>query len=283
MNKSTPSRKILKQHNLLQGTDSQCEQQKPRKIISSPPNLILPFPPHIVPEDLINSQTCKLPSKPPNAFFIYRKVYTKELIAQNLRFKMTDVSSWVSNSWKLEPEEVKTKYKEIAREVRKIYKQIKLDIEDKSKSSSANTSPDTTQPSTPLPASSFNKDDLNSNPGIFIYDESNTNNTGLQNPIVGGDLDYCNNDPSPNLSDFNWFNSSSNQSTLWQYNLPQTIFENISAELSYSEYMVSPNNTNNAVRYQTPQFEMEPWAFEDLESFDNDIDLFELAHHHYQY
>ncbi|CAI2198841.1 6694_t:CDS:1, partial [Funneliformis geosporum] len=104
------SHKVLKR-NLLQSINSQripstqlMEQQNTRNIIS-PPNLTLPFPPHIVPENLINLKSCKLPSKPPNAFFIYRKVYTNELVAQNMRFKMTDVSSWVSISWKLEPEE----------------------------------------------------------------------------------------------------------------------------------------------------------------------------------
>ncbi|CAG8596905.1 341_t:CDS:2 [Diversispora eburnea] len=75
-----------------------------RKVSNPPPKLTLPFPPEISPEELIvNSR--KLPSKPPNAFFIYRKVYAKALITKNMRFKMTDVSPWVSSSWKLEPEE----------------------------------------------------------------------------------------------------------------------------------------------------------------------------------
>ncbi|RHZ56059.1 hypothetical protein Glove_406g113 [Diversispora epigaea] len=95
-----------------------------RKISDPPPELTLPFPPEISPEELI-ANTRKLPSKPPNAFFIYRKVYTKALVNKNMRFKMTDVSPWVSSSWKLEPEEVKTKYKEIARNVRQIYKRTK--------------------------------------------------------------------------------------------------------------------------------------------------------------
>ncbi|CAG8642526.1 16980_t:CDS:2, partial [Racocetra fulgida] len=87
----------------------QNEPQK-QKVVSPPPALVLPFPPQINVEDLMNCKTRKLPSKPPNAFFIYRKVYTKELVAQNLRFKMTDVSPWVSISWKL----------------RQRYKQLKL-------------------------------------------------------------------------------------------------------------------------------------------------------------
>ncbi|CAG8747562.1 35122_t:CDS:2, partial [Racocetra persica] len=97
------------------------------KIVRPPPSFTLPFPPEINAEDLINSKTRKLPSKPPNAFFIYRKVYTKELIARDFRYKMTDVSPWVSSSWKNESDKVREKYKEIAKGVRQLYKQSKLE------------------------------------------------------------------------------------------------------------------------------------------------------------
>ncbi|CAG8477237.1 563_t:CDS:1 [Funneliformis mosseae] len=278
------SHKILKRK-LLQSIDSQRipstslkQQQKTRNIISPPPNLTLPFPPHIVPENLINKKSCKLPSKPPNAFFIYRKVYTNELVAQNMRFKMTDVSSWVSISWKLEPEEVRTKYKEIAREVRKIYKQTKLDANDESNPSSVNVNDSSdscaTQPSsTSLPIHPLNKDHLNSDPelipGYFVCDPSN--NTELQNPVVDNDFYYCNNDSSLNSS------STINDPTLsgsWQYeyyNLPPTIFENISAELSYSENMELPNNV-------TTQFEAEPWVFENFDVLYENTNTFEMGH-----
>ncbi|CAI2187644.1 9540_t:CDS:1 [Funneliformis geosporum] len=268
------SHKVLKR-NLLQSINSQripstqlMEQQNTRNIIS-PPNLTLPFPPHIVPENLINLKSCKLPSKPPNAFFIYRKVYTNELVAQNMRFKMTDVSSWVSISWKLEPEEVRTKYKEIAKEVRKIYKQTKLDATDESHLSPVKDSP------TSLPIHPLNKDHVNSDPELipefFVYGQSN--DTELQNPVVDNDLDYYNNIPLLNPSIIN----NPTRSGLWQYecyNLPPTIFENISAELSYSEYMVLPNNSNNV----TPEFEAEPWVFEDFDVLYENTDSFEMGH-----
>ncbi|CAG8842829.1 9880_t:CDS:2, partial [Racocetra persica] len=110
MPKSISSQKTLGKHFHLQGIDAthlqpiaihsslvQNEPQK-QKPVSPPPALILPFPPQINVEDLMNCKTRKLPSKPPNAFFIYRKVYTKELVAQNLRFKMTDVSPWLNST-----------------------------------------------------------------------------------------------------------------------------------------------------------------------------------------
>ncbi|RIB05226.1 hypothetical protein C2G38_2118910 [Gigaspora rosea] len=103
-------------------------------------------------------KTSKLPSKPPNAFFIYRKVYTRELVAQNLRFKMTDVSPWVSISWKRESPEVKDKYKAIAKEVRQLYKQLKLNssqqVEDTS-SSACDSTPSSGSSSPPLSDNQF--------------------------------------------------------------------------------------------------------------------------------
>jgi hypothetical protein len=233
---------------------SKEQQQKTRKVLSPPPILNLPFPPHIVPEDLINSKTRKLPSKPSNAFFIYRKVYTRELIAQNLRFKMTDVSPWVSTSWNNEPEEVKAKYKEIAKEVRKIYKQTKLDTADESETTSANTSPKLsyTQPLTPLSTPPLEENNFNfeiSNPDLsqeyYFYGQSI--NTGSQNTIVNNELNYYNNTSTFTDSN-NLFELSSNNSALWQhspefYDLPSNMFENISTELAYPKYMPFSNNS----------------------------------------
>lgn len=240
------------------------EQQKTRKVVDSPPILNLPFPPHIVPEDLINSKTRKLPSKPSNAFFIYRKVYTRELIAQNLRFKMTDVSPWVSTSWNNEPEEVKTKYKEIAKEVRKIYKQTKLNTVDESETISANTSPKLcTQPLTPLPTPPLEENNFNfeiSNPELsqdyYFYGQSI--NTGSQNSNMNNELNYYNG--TSTLTDpNNTFEVSSDNSTLWQhssefYDSPSNIFENISTELAYPKYMLFTNNSSQLEEPYTLDF-----------------------------
>ncbi|CAB4393639.1 unnamed protein product [Rhizophagus irregularis] len=262
------------------------EQQKTRKVVDSPPTLNLPFPPHIVPEDLINSKTRKLPSKPSNAFFIYRKVYTRELIAQNLRFKMTDVSPWVSTSWNNEPEEVKAKYKEIAKEVRKIYKQTKLDAADESEIISANTSPklSCTQPLTPLPTPPLEENNFNfeiSNPELSqeYYFYGQLINTGSQNSSMNNELNYYNG--TSTLTDSNnLFELSSDNSTLLQnssefYDSPSNIFENISTELAYPKYMQFPNNSS--------QLE-EPYTLDFIHNNTDNVNPFEWNYeefHHY--
>ncbi|GBB93676.1 hypothetical protein RclHR1_02210011 [Rhizophagus clarus] len=290
--------KSISKHNILKHKHSQemdtigenisfshsKEQQKTRKVINSPPILNLPFPPHIVPEDLINSKTRKLPSKPSNAFFIYRKVYTRELIAQNLRFKMTDVSPWVSTSWNNEPEEVKAKYKEIAKEVRKIYKQTKLDTADESETTSANTSPKLcAQPLTPSPFDENNYNFEISNPELsqsyYFYGQSI--DTGSQNSIMNNELNYYN-DVSTLTHSNNLFELSSNNFNLWQnnpesYDLPSNIFENISTELAYPKHMPFPNNSSQLEE----SLGLKDYIHDDT---DNTIPFewnYEEQHHHY--
>lgn len=83
------------------------------------PSIIIPFPPPINPEDLVGQKKDgEVPSRAPNAFLIYRRVFVKELQAQNYAFKMTDVSSMASASWKREPEYVKNEYWRIAGEAK---------------------------------------------------------------------------------------------------------------------------------------------------------------------
>ncbi|CAG8503473.1 5025_t:CDS:1 [Cetraspora pellucida] len=212
--------------------------QQTRRIISPPPNLILPFPPQINPEDLMNCKTRKLPSKPPNAFFIYRKVYTKELIKRNLRFKMTDVSPWVSISWKREPEEVKNKYKEIAKDVRKLYKKSKL-----SSNQSENNVQSSIMPSPPLTDTQFSTPELSQDSLFYslinhsglltpeetdldIFDHASMNLIQLSNPLGFTML--------PNVAD----------PTLWQgdnicQELPSGMYENVNSELAFYEYTES--------------------------------------------
>jgi hypothetical protein len=79
----------------------------------------VPFPPPINVEDLIVlKKNGDIPSRSPNAFLIYRRVYVEELKAQNKLYKMTDVSSLASASWKNEPEKVKQEYSRIAGEAK---------------------------------------------------------------------------------------------------------------------------------------------------------------------
>ncbi|CAG8673558.1 16666_t:CDS:2, partial [Dentiscutata heterogama] len=83
----------------------------------------LPFPPGIDPKDLVNDLLNSKAQSPKmlNEFFIYRKVYVREIRKQNLRLKMTKVSKLASSSWYQEPSKVKNEYRRIAREVENEY------------------------------------------------------------------------------------------------------------------------------------------------------------------
>ncbi|GBC10833.1 hypothetical protein RclHR1_09940001 [Rhizophagus clarus] len=90
------------------------------------PNIKVPFPPNVNPEELIlkpRKAKSKLPTKPPNAFMIYRMQYVKELHARDYRLPMRSVSSSVATAWRDEPEHIVEFYEEIAREASKIYNQ----------------------------------------------------------------------------------------------------------------------------------------------------------------
>ncbi|CAG8745950.1 16321_t:CDS:1 [Dentiscutata heterogama] len=228
MPKAISSQKTLARRFHLQGIDSanlqpitihssslvqNVEPQK-QKLVSPPPTLVLPFPPQINPEDLMNCKTRKLPSKPPNAFFIYRKVYTKELVAQNLRFKMTDVSPWVSISWKRESNEVKDKYKAIAKEVRQLYKQLKLNsgqVEDNS-SSTCESSPSSGSSSPPLSDNQY----LSS---LFW--------------IMPTDTDFFQSSEFPTSPEY--FSLWQDDNNTFQ-SLSPSMYENLNTDLSYESY-----------------------------------------------
>lgn len=83
------------------------------------PLIEVPYPPPIDAKDLIaQRKDGNIPSRSPNAFLIYRRVFVKLLKAQNYAFKMTDVSSMASAHWKHEPEFVKQAYLQIAGEAK---------------------------------------------------------------------------------------------------------------------------------------------------------------------
>ncbi|CAG8589697.1 3758_t:CDS:1 [Cetraspora pellucida] len=237
MPKSISSQKNLGKHFHLQGDAThlqpiaihssfvQNEPQK-QKLTSPPPTLVLPFPPQINPEELMNSKTRKLPSKPPNAFFIYRKVYTKELVAQNLRFKMTDVSPWVSISWKRESPEVKDKYKAIAKEVRQLYKQLKLKSTQVDNNTNSDTSYDSNSSSdSPSPPS----DSQLLSPSLFWILPTDSDYSDYS--------DYSDLVPLPDSFGF----STPDTFPLWHddnifQELSSDIYENGNTEFSYESY-----------------------------------------------
>lgn len=87
------------------------------------PEFQLPFPPTITAREIMSDKKKgKKASRPPNAFMIYRKVFSREL-AKNYRFQQMRISSLCGNSWKREPAEVKEYYHRLAHEADKIFLQ----------------------------------------------------------------------------------------------------------------------------------------------------------------
>lgn len=78
-----------------------------------------PFPPLIDPKDLLIISKDNKPSRSPNAFIIYRKVFLKTTRDQGYFLPMTIVSSMASKSWDKESEEVRSYYKKLAKDAYK--------------------------------------------------------------------------------------------------------------------------------------------------------------------
>ncbi|CAJ0769801.1 23116_t:CDS:1, partial [Entrophospora sp. SA101] len=90
---------------------------------SSFPQIKIPFPPIINLAELLQpNKSFSLfdephkPSRAPNAFIIYRKVFVKVARDEGHNLPMTAISSMASISWEQEPEEVKAEYKRISKE-----------------------------------------------------------------------------------------------------------------------------------------------------------------------
>ncbi|CAG8486798.1 12379_t:CDS:1 [Cetraspora pellucida] len=87
----------------------------------------VPFPPEINPVDLIRrNKNGELLSRATNKFLIYRNEYAKELQARGFKLSMREVSRMAAQSWKKEPQQVKRKYEDIAREVEKLHVQLSM-------------------------------------------------------------------------------------------------------------------------------------------------------------
>ncbi|CAG8649186.1 158_t:CDS:1, partial [Acaulospora colombiana] len=90
----------------------------PSQVINdAKPFIRLPFPPTINPHDLItfSNGNCT-PSRAPNAFIIYRKLFIKTAKNEGYTLPMTVISSMASKSWEQEPEIVRIEYRRIAKE-----------------------------------------------------------------------------------------------------------------------------------------------------------------------
>src|SRR6266542_5081238 len=90
------------------------------------PIIKVPFPPNVNPEDLIlksKKANSKLPTKPPNAFIIYRMQYVNELHVMGYHLSMRSILSSVASAWRDEPDHIAKYYEEIARKASKIFNQ----------------------------------------------------------------------------------------------------------------------------------------------------------------
>ncbi|CAB4391403.1 unnamed protein product [Rhizophagus irregularis] len=95
-----------------------------RSQVPDEPEVRLPFPPKITAREVISDKkNGKKAKKPPNAFMIYRKVFSRELAKKNLRFQQKKISTLCSISWKQEPENVKQGYRRLAHDADKIFLQ----------------------------------------------------------------------------------------------------------------------------------------------------------------
>ncbi|RIA82273.1 hypothetical protein C1645_835613, partial [Glomus cerebriforme] len=97
--------------------------------IVPPPKISLPWPPAVTYEDFVrNRPKSKVDVKSPNSFFVYRTAFVKQLLIKQYKFKMTQVSKWVSISWRSEPQKVRNAYKSIAKKIDKKFQERRIAI-----------------------------------------------------------------------------------------------------------------------------------------------------------
>ncbi|CAB4394518.1 unnamed protein product [Rhizophagus irregularis] len=87
------------------------------------PQINIPFPPTITIAELLTPKKNCIKSKAPNCFMIYRQNYVRELQNQKLSYAMTDISGFISDSWKNESPSVVEFYKNLAQEANKQHKE----------------------------------------------------------------------------------------------------------------------------------------------------------------
>ncbi|GBB90303.1 hypothetical protein RclHR1_01720024 [Rhizophagus clarus] len=75
------------------------------------------FPPKFKIDDFIHIDDLRNNNRAPNAFFVYRKIYTRHLLQLNCRFPMTQVSKLAAAHWGSESRKVKKYYRKIAKDV----------------------------------------------------------------------------------------------------------------------------------------------------------------------
>ncbi|CAB4424431.1 unnamed protein product [Rhizophagus irregularis] len=97
--------------------------------IQPPPVIKVPCPPIVTCDDFVrNRPKAKVDIKSPNSFFVYRTAFVKQLLSENHKFKMTQVSKWASIYWRKESNETKMAYKTMAQIIDKEFQERRKKI-----------------------------------------------------------------------------------------------------------------------------------------------------------
>ncbi|CAG8686913.1 10380_t:CDS:1, partial [Ambispora gerdemannii] len=95
----------------------------PKQTITHSDNSLMfrpPFPPVLEAGDIFGKkQNGTNPTKPPNAFILYRRAFVKSALVNGYKLPMTVISSMASQAWEQELPFVKDEYKKIAKEAKK--------------------------------------------------------------------------------------------------------------------------------------------------------------------
>ncbi|CAG8480824.1 5271_t:CDS:1 [Scutellospora calospora] len=91
----------------------ELQRRRARIVNKIEPLEVLPFPPKFD-ERIFLKTTGKPKTKTANGWFFYRKAYVEELKVIGRAYPMTEISKYISESWKNEPETVRKYYKELA-------------------------------------------------------------------------------------------------------------------------------------------------------------------------
>ncbi|CAG8530436.1 10573_t:CDS:1 [Diversispora eburnea] len=89
--------------------------------MSSLINLQVPFPPSTNADEIVELHLEKGVNQTMNAFMIYRKEFNR--IVTNYNLELKDISKYAGISWKNETEDVKDYYRQMAKKVKKIFKE----------------------------------------------------------------------------------------------------------------------------------------------------------------
>ncbi|CAG8562682.1 9263_t:CDS:1 [Acaulospora morrowiae] len=238
----------------------------PSRIINdAQPFIKLPFPPIIDPRDLITlNPDGRKPSRAPNAFIIYRKLFIKTTKDEGYSFPMSIISSMASKSWEQESEVVKDEYKRIAKEAFLYRSEIcpKPKREKKKKQwSIISFSKSENKPSGNIKSpKSFNGDLQSSVPTLSLTPENSTASIEIcdNSPILNLDLfaDWENFlYPSPDLSTYTDSEISSPEIDEYNFNVEiNSTFDNFHSPILTEERQFIDSLINSPIQTEEQQF-----------------------------